>query len=309
MKAKNILLATRFPFISASVLPSIFTITWIWIYKNEFHLIYSILTILGIIFVHLLANTINDYFDWDASDKINEFSGPFSGGSRKKLENILSKNTFLILAFIFLLLSLLILLFFILNKRPLVIYIGIAGALIGILYSTPPLSLQSRGLGEIFIFLAFGPCITLGTGYAITGNFDYIYLLLGIPNGILTTMIIVINEFPDYKADKESGKKNSVVRFGFKISLYIYTALHVLYYFSILILFIMKLLPIIIFILYITIPLSALNIKSLFKNYQEPLKLIPAQAQTIQLQMISNILIIVTLFTVFFLSKINIKIL
>ena len=45
---------------------------------------------------------------------------------------------------------------------------------------------------------------------------------MGIPLGLLTTNILLINEFPDMKSDAETGKNHLVVTFGKKTSRWIY---------------------------------------------------------------------------------------
>ena len=48
------------------------------------------------------------------------------------------------------------------------LFLGIIGGLLGYFYTARPLRLVARrGLGEITIFLAFGPVLTLGALYAI----------------------------------------------------------------------------------------------------------------------------------------------
>ena len=49
--------------------------------------------------------------------------------------------------------------------------IALTGILIGYFYTAKPIRLSSRyGLGEVSIFLAFGPLLTLGTGFAISNE-------------------------------------------------------------------------------------------------------------------------------------------
>ena len=70
--------------------------------------------------------------------------------------------------------------------------------------------------------------MVLGTSFAIfNGNFltsSYFndLLLLSVPIGLLTTNILLINEFPDYEGDLKTGKNHLVVTFGKKNSRYIY---------------------------------------------------------------------------------------
>ena len=101
--------------------------------------------------------------------------------------------------------------------------------LLGYFYTARPIRLVARrGLGEIAIFLAFGPLLTLGTGYVIFDNAfqESVHfmncLLMGIPLGLLTTNILLINEFPDMKSDATTGKNHLVVTFGKKVSRWIY---------------------------------------------------------------------------------------
>ena len=70
-----------------------------------------------------------------------------------------------------------------------------------------------KGLGELTIFLTFGPLLTLGSFFAMSNseveiNFEAfkLFLLIGIPLGLLTTNILFINQYPDYKSDKKSDK-------------------------------------------------------------------------------------------------------
>jgi 1,4-dihydroxy-2-naphthoate octaprenyltransferase len=240
---KSYILGTRLPFVSASVLPAVLGAVWCWVYSIEFHLLNALIGILGVFFLHLGANTLNDYFDWDMSDKINRFPTPFSGGSRSRLENVLTKNAFLYMAILSFILAFTAGGVLIMRDRPLVLLIGTIGGLCGILYSMQPFSFQSRGIGEIIIFLAFGPLITLGIGYINFGVFKPEFFLIGIPNGLVVANILWINEFPDYEADMNAGKKNLVVRLGTSNSRYVYIALQSLFYISVILLTVFKIYP------------------------------------------------------------------
>ena len=112
MAILNYIKATRLPFVTVSVLPVIIMSSWIYYTQNLIHPGFSLLTILGILFVHLGANTLNDYFDWERSDRVNKNPSPFNGGSRRLLEGIIPRNHFLILSLFLFGLSFLILLFF-----------------------------------------------------------------------------------------------------------------------------------------------------------------------------------------------------
>jgi 1,4-dihydroxy-2-naphthoate octaprenyltransferase len=169
-----------------------------------------------------------------------------------------------------------------LTGRPFVAVIGLMGFLAGYLYSASPASLMSRGLGEIVIFLAFGPLITWGTYYVMSGLLTREAFIIGIPLGLLITAVIWINQFPDYEADRDAGKINCVVRLGRDRSRYIYSLL-MLGPYAVVLLWVLTrsdAWPYLAVIL--TIPLARKAIKILNAHYETYDEIIPAQFLTIQ---------------------------
>ena len=228
---------TRMPFTSASLLP-IFAVGayFAGVGDDLFNIANFILCIFGVLIAHLSVNVLNDYFDGkDGTDEENsEYFQQVSGGSRaielglitlegtKKLGTILTLVA-LVIGGIVLTLT---------NPANVtsVITITLAGLFLGYFYTAPPLRLVARrGLGELTIFLAFGPLITLGTAFAIFNgdlSMSQEHLMncfyIGVPMGLLTTNILLINEFPDMKSDKTTGKNHLVVTFGKKNSRWLY---------------------------------------------------------------------------------------
>jgi len=106
-------------------------------------------------------------------------------------------------------------LYLVFTSGPGVIAFGLAGAFLAYFYTAPPLRLAARkGLGELSVGLAFGPLATAGTVYALTGGVPLSSFLIGIPIGLLTVLILWINQFPDKEADKATGKHNLIVVLG-----------------------------------------------------------------------------------------------
>ncbi|MAQ32097.1 MAG: hypothetical protein CMD26_05165 [Flavobacteriales bacterium] len=238
-KLIKMLAITRMPFTSASLLP-IFVVGAYFAGSGDglFSIQQFTLTIVGILIAHLGINVFNDYFDGkDGTDEANaEYFQQVSGGSRAiELGLITLKGTRklgIILTIIALSIGGLILSNINEANFTGAMQITVAGLLLGYFYTARPIRLVARrGLGEIAIFLAFGPLLTLGTGYAIfNGAFEESVhfvncLLMGIPLGLLTTNILLINEFPDMKSDATTGKNHLVVTFGKKASRWIYLVL------------------------------------------------------------------------------------
>jgi 1,4-dihydroxy-2-naphthoate octaprenyltransferase len=82
-------------------------------------------------------------------------------------------------------------------------------------YSCKPLALAYRGLGEITVFILFGPvCIAGGSFFSGAGYPDLELLILSIVFGFLTSGILIANEIPDAETDAEGGKNTLVVKIG-----------------------------------------------------------------------------------------------
>lgn len=219
---------TRMPFLSAVLGPAFIAGAYVATYSlgsDQFNWWFFTLTCLGVALLHLSSNVFNDYFDVkDGTDDANTaYFTQYTGGSRAiELGLIDLKNT-LRLAVILLLAALAIGLYLTFQTGWITLMLGLAGALMGYFYTAPPLRLVARkGLGELTIALAFGSIVTLGTFYVLTEQLSWMAFLIGIPSGLLTANILLINEFPDAESDASTGKNHLVVTFGKKASLYIY---------------------------------------------------------------------------------------
>ena len=242
---------TRGGFTLASILPMVIVSVMLSQY-NSLSIFNSIVSILGVICVHIFGNLYNDYFDvksgtdennneyFNVGDKSLILRGAqISGGSRAielgliTLKNTKKLGTFMIASALICVIILSINIFLqtgSLNNIYAIIIIGLVGSLLAYFYTAEPLRLSARkGLGELTIFLTFGPLLTLGSFFAMSNsevaiNFEAfkLFLLIGIPLGLLTTNILFINQYPDYKSDKKSDKINLVVLFGKKMSRWIY---------------------------------------------------------------------------------------
>jgi 1,4-dihydroxy-2-naphthoate octaprenyltransferase len=211
-RVKVYIQALRLPFLTGSLMP-VFMAGAFALKSHTFSVVKFLLVLFGVGFVHLGSNVINDVYDAPGSDPINPYVTPFSGGSRVIQEELMSVGAMRRLAYVLFGLGVLCGLPLVV-QRPLVLAVGAAGLLLGYIYSANPFGLMNRGLGEVVIFLAFGPVLSLGAYYVFTGELSLTGLALGLPLGLPITGVIWINQFPDYMADSEAKKRNLVVRMG-----------------------------------------------------------------------------------------------
>jgi 1,4-dihydroxy-2-naphthoate polyprenyltransferase len=219
---------TRLPFISAVTMPAFIGAAYAYRYLLDgggFNWLYFALAVVGVILLHLGSNVMNDYFDVkDGTDGANnDYFLQFSGGSRAIELGLITLEGTKRLGLWLLGIATLIGLYLTYATGWPTLAIGLAGMAIGYLYTAPPVRLVARrGLGELGITLAFGPLVTLGMVYVMTQTLDPLAFLLGLPVGLLTANILLINEFPDAESDATTGKNHLVVTFGKEKSTYIY---------------------------------------------------------------------------------------
>lgn len=223
------LVVTRAPFLTATLVPILIGAAWVSLSGIEaFPWLNFALALVGASALHVSANCFNDYFDWKSgTDKINnEYFQKFTGGSRAiELGLIDLQGMFRIAAGAALVASAVGVALTVLAGWGIVAF-GVAGLFSAYFYTAPPLRLVARkGLGELFVGLNFGPLMTAGTAYALTGSVSGADALIGLPVGLLTTAILWINEFPDAPSDAEANKEHLVVVLGKRSSRWGYIAL------------------------------------------------------------------------------------
>lgn len=70
------------------------------------------------------------------------------------------------------------------------------------------------GLGEVFVFIFFGPVAVCGTTLVTGGHVGLVAALAATAIGLLTVAILVTNNLRDLELDEQSGKNTLAVRLG-----------------------------------------------------------------------------------------------
>jgi 1,4-dihydroxy-2-naphthoate octaprenyltransferase len=175
----------------------------------------ALVTIVFAMAAHAGANVLNDYYDSmsgnDAGNTDRIF--PFTGGSRFIQNGVLSEGATARFGMALFAATVAAGLWLMTVSAPGLFFFGLAGVFIGIAYSAPPLSLNSRGWGEACIWAAW--CvIAAGTDYVQRAAPSPLPWLAAAGYGLLVTNVLFINQFPDRRADERVGKRHWVVRLG-----------------------------------------------------------------------------------------------
>ena len=284
---------TRAPFLTATLVPVIAGGVWASIQTDHFAWGLFWMVLLGALALQVAANTFNDYFDWKSgADKINNgYFMPYSGGSRSVELRLISERALLEVAWVALGVAIAAGLPFLFLRGPLLLVFGAIGAFSVYFYTAPPLRLAARnGLGEFIVGMNFGPLMTAGAFFALTGELTWQSFLVGLPIGLLTTAILWVNQFPDMEADRMSGKHNLVVMLGRERARWGYL-LVVGAAFVILALGIaVGALPLGALLALLAAPLAIYTSRILFRHYNDR-ALIQANANTILLHLVAGLLL------------------
>jgi 1,4-dihydroxy-2-naphthoate polyprenyltransferase len=226
--SKRLFNAMRPKFFPASVLPVLAGSAWGFMVAGQFDLAAFILALLATVCVHAGANVLNDVGDDSGgTDRQNDDRiYPYTGGSRFIQAGIMSPSGMVRLGISLLGVAAIAGLILLISKGLMVLWFGIAGVSLAVLYSLGPVRLASIGLGELSVGIAFGVLPVTGAAWLQSGSLGLDVLLFSIPVSVWVTAILLINEVPDIAADGATGKRTLPVRVGLGGTSIIYFLLH-----------------------------------------------------------------------------------
>lgn len=219
-------LALRPGFLAASIVPVLLGTAAVAYRGGNIDLLLLLASVLAIALVHGGVNVLNDYYDeQNGTDRCNaQRIFPFTGGSRFIQNGVLGVDETFFYGVLLLVAAIALGLKLVWVSGTGLLWIGLAGLLLGWGYSAPPLRLNSRGMGEPAVAIGFGVLTPLGAWFVQTGHMDAYPVLVSLPLALLVMNILFINQFPDREADAASGKHHWVVRLGVDKAPWVYLA-------------------------------------------------------------------------------------
>ncbi len=181
--------------------------------SGSFSIIMALLCVVGVVFAHLGMNLADDWFDYkvQVGMKRKQYK---TGGMRARMikyayleSGEATPGELIAVIAIFLGIAAVCGLAVALIRGWEVLYFALAGFIIGISYSGGPLKLGFRGLGELVIFIMFGPLLMTGIYYACTGALTSEIVLLSVAVGLLVTNIVYSHSIMDADYDIKVGKR------------------------------------------------------------------------------------------------------
>lgn len=284
--------ALRVPFFSGTLIPVIFGTAFAYYWTGLFNAGRFCLVLIGTLFVQAGLNLANDYFDYLSGNDALAKPTPFSGGSRVIQDGLVKPTSILLMSVICLLgVSLIGLYLNHILHGNMILIIGVTGVVLAYFYSAPPLRIGYRsGLAELSCLLGCGPVLILGSYYVQTEVFSLPVLYASLPMGILIALILFINEFADYNADRRVHKNTLVVICGTQKATIIFVVLMILVYLITMMLILTRIFPVGTLIVFVTLPVALFIIRKLVNYHNNIAKLLPANVAVITLHLIFSVI-------------------
>jgi 1,4-dihydroxy-2-naphthoate octaprenyltransferase len=172
-----------------------------------------------------------------------------------------------------------------------VLALGLVGFLVGYVYTAPPFRLVHRGVGEILVGLGFGPLIVVGAYFVQSGRWSAEAFYASLPVALLIAAVLYINEIPDKPWDAKAGKRTLIVRLSSATAVNGYLAIMLATYAIIVVGVVTGIMPIAAALGLLTVPMAYRAFDILRRNYAYPYRLIPANANTVFVHLLTGLLL------------------
>lgn len=286
--------ALRLHFILPSILPGILGGIIAWSHGYPLKWIEFLLTVIGVAVNHCGLNMVDDVFDYlhQVDQRGKDEKNPFTGGSGVLTAEWLSVREMLAASAACFALTILIGLYLSSVCGAVVLILGLLGMASSVFYTMPPVKFGYRGFGELGLLVNFGPVIVLGAYFVQAGRLSWEPFWVSLILGLMMWSMILINEIPDYEADRQGGKNNLVVRFGKKKAVVLYKAGLILAYLVPVLGVSWGMLTPYTLLACISVPLAWRSVVILHEYREDPLRLAPANLMMIKVHALTGLALI-----------------
>ncbi len=226
---RSIVLAARPKTLPAAIVPVWLGSLLAWKLSGEFgreNVYLAIATLMGAVWIQIATNFFNDAIDADKGADTEARLGP----TRVTASGLLSRRAVYGLAAVSLGIAVCCGAYLFWNCGWPIVLIGIPALYFCYGYTGGPIPLAYCGLGELFVILWFGLIAVLGTVFVHLGEWRIEALLLGAQVGLLSTVLISVNNLRDVEEDTGNAKRTLAVKLGVTAARWIITLEVVLAY-------------------------------------------------------------------------------
>jgi 1,4-dihydroxy-2-naphthoate octaprenyltransferase len=171
------------------------------------------LSFIGLVLAHVSNNLVNDLFDSEVGLDTEEYPRALYA-PHPILSGMITRAGLIRAAVAVNLADVVILIVLVAARGWVVLAFGIAGVILNVAYTAPPLRLKKRGLGELDVMLVWGPLMIAGTYYSAIGHVPWQVWPASIPYGLLCTAVLMAKHIDKIPWDEKVDVRTLPVMLG-----------------------------------------------------------------------------------------------
>ena len=247
----------------------------------------GIMAVIGAVIFHAGGNLISDYYDFKYGvDRDGNV------GADTLTSGLFRPKQILGYGWAYIIVGVILGIFLVSQVGINLVWIGLFGTIGAVFY----FRFKRRALGDLLIFLVYGPTIMLGTGYVMLGHINWILLFVSFPMAFITVNVLHSNNTRDMKSDGCAGIKTNAMVIGVRASKFYYYTLIALAYTFIIAMVVLEILPIVAVVTLGTVPVAIKNCKIMSKATENDMTSINnLDKDTAQLQLMFSALLSLSL--------------
>jgi 1,4-dihydroxy-2-naphthoate octaprenyltransferase len=248
-----------------------------------------LLTLVGAVCVHGATNLINDYFDYKSG--VDRPGAPTTLYRPHPLvQGLISPQAVLWVSAGLYAIAAIIGLALIVLKGAGLLWFILVGAIASFFYTAGPIKYKYLALGELAVFLMWGPVIVGGTYFVQRGSLSPDAVLISVPFGLLVALVLLANNLRDIDYDRSAGIATLGTLLGQQKTRVLYQGLILLAYLAIALLIALKILSPWGLLVFFSAPVAFRLIRTLQREIPND-----ADARTAQLDTLFGVWLIVGL--------------
>jgi 1,4-dihydroxy-2-naphthoate octaprenyltransferase len=246
-------------------------------------------TLAGTVLLHAATNLINDYYDVKSGVDTQEVATA-QYRPHPLVEGKLAAGHVRTAAYILYSLSSAIGIYLAATRGWALLWIGIIGAFASLTYTAPPLKYKYSAMGEISVFLMWGPLMVAGSFFVQRQEFSINALWISLPFGVLVALVLLANNIRDIAHDRDKGILTLAIVLGRHGGFLLYATLVVIAYLGIIFMAIFGPLYLWSLIVLASIPLAVRLLRKMKEHIPAD-----ADARTAQLDTAFGVLLVISL--------------
>lgn len=248
-----------------------------------------VLSVAGAVCMHAAANLFNDYYDVKHGvDTVAAATAQYR--PHPLVLGLLPARQVFVAASAILGVGVLIGLYLTLHSGWAVFWIGLAGSLAAVAYTAPPMKYKYFALGEVSVFLMWGPLMVEGAYYVQRQALSLKALLISIPFGVLVALVLLANNIRDIDHDRCRHVRTLANVLGPRYGMYLYLLFMVAAFACIPFFIMLGMLPVWGIAIFLSLPIAV-------RLLRQMVRLVPADAdaQTAKLDTAFGALLLIVL--------------